>query len=137
MSRWTCPQCDRDFGKTNQSHVCIPGCTVEETFAGRPEYQLESYERIAEHLRTLGPLHEDAVTVGVFLLAERKFAEIRPKARSLEVMLVLPEAPESSRVSRILDRKPSRVWFSVKVTEPDQVDEELLSWLSAAYLDAE
>jgi len=36
VTRWTCPRCDREFGSANQSHTCIPGCTVDATFAGRP-----------------------------------------------------------------------------------------------------
>jgi hypothetical protein len=43
------------------------------------------YDALITHLRTIGPVHEDAVTVGVFLKHERKLAEVRPMARSLSV----------------------------------------------------
>jgi len=65
VTRWTCPECEREFGRTRQSHVCVPGCTVDETFAGRPGYQRAAYDLIAAHLAALGPLHVDAVRVGV------------------------------------------------------------------------
>ena len=88
--------CEREFGQENQAHVCVPGSTVDETFAHRPE-QKPIYEAIIEHLRTLGPVHEDAVKVGVFLKRQRKLAEVRPMARSLSVNLVLPRRVDSAR----------------------------------------
>jgi hypothetical protein len=55
----------------------VPGCTVDRSFQGRPAVQRAIYDALITHLRTLGPVHEDAVAVGVFLLHERKFAEVR------------------------------------------------------------
>src|SRR5439155_8592160 len=78
VSRWTCPHCDREFGRANQSHVCVPGNSVDECFATRPPYQREIFEVLMEYLDTLGPVHLDAVRVGVFLKRERTFAEVRP-----------------------------------------------------------
>src|SRR5690349_8434546 len=87
VSRWTCPNCEREFGRTNQSHVCLPGNTVDESFEGRPPVQREIYELLMAHLSTLGPVHVDAVRVGLFLKSARKFAEVRPRARSLSLWL--------------------------------------------------
>ncbi len=90
MSRWTCPRCDREFGRANTAHVCVPGCTVDECFAPWPPLWRDIYDAIWEHLASLGPVHADAVKVGVFLLSDRKLAEVRPKARSLSLELLLP-----------------------------------------------
>jgi fatty-acyl-CoA synthase len=43
MARWTCPRCDRQFGRANQSHTCALGNTVDASFAGRPVTLVESY----------------------------------------------------------------------------------------------
>lgn len=43
-----------------QAHVCVPGCTVEESFAGRPEWQLACYRVVAGRLRDVAAVHEDA-----------------------------------------------------------------------------
>jgi hypothetical protein len=29
MARWTCPRCDREFGRTNQPHTCLAGNSVD------------------------------------------------------------------------------------------------------------
>ena len=133
MTRWTCPECEREFGRTRQSHVCVPGCTVDETFAGRPGYQRAAYDLIAAHLAALGPLHVDAVRVGVFLLSDRKFAEVRPKARSLSVALFLPRGLDDARVARIEPLTTGRVVNYLKVTRVEDVDERLRAWLTEAY----
>jgi len=133
VSRWTCPECDREFGRARQSHVCVPGCTVDETFAGRPGYQRAAYEELAAHLRTLGPLHEDAVRVGVFLLNARKFAEVRPKARSLSLALVVPRRLDDARVARSIPLSTGRVMNFIKLTCVEDIDDRIRGWLTEAY----
>lgn len=136
MSRWTCPKCDREFGLPNQSHFCSPGCTLEETFAGRPAYQRSAYDALVRHLETLGPLHVDAVRVGVFLKTERKLAEIRPMARSLSVELVLSRTVVHPRILRTIRISADGVVHVVRLTELAEVDSQLLDWLTEAYDDA-
>jgi hypothetical protein len=133
MSRWTCPQCDREFGRARQSHVCVPGCTVEECFAPWPAAYREIYDRIADHLAALGPLHADAVGVGVFLKSDRKLAEVRPKARSLSLMLFLPRRVHDVRVSRHLPVSGERTLHYIKLLHPEDVDEQLCDWLTESF----
>lgn len=82
MNRWTCPRCDREFGRANQAHTCVPGITVDECFAGRPPWQRPIYDAIVDHLESLGPVHADAVYVGVFLERAQKFAEVDDELRA-------------------------------------------------------
>jgi hypothetical protein len=46
VDRWTCPRCDREFARANQSHVCVPGCSVDECFADRPAVQRDIYDAL-------------------------------------------------------------------------------------------
>jgi hypothetical protein len=133
VSRWRCPACDREFGRANQGHVCVPGNSVAETFVGRPPIQREIYDAIIDHLRTLGPLHLDAVKVGVFLLNERKLAEIRPMARGLTMWLLLPFPVTDPRVRRTESAAGGRVWHVLRLTQLSDVDDELREWLTEAY----
>lgn len=133
MARWQCPRCEREFGRANQPHVCVPGCTLDECFAGRPAYQREIYDMLHAYLTELGPLHTDVVSVGVFLKHQRMFAEVRPKARSLSLCLVLPESVEHSRISRTLRISSERVAHFIKLTSVNDVDDQLRDWLTEAY----
>ena len=133
MSRWTCPRCDREFGRANQSHVCVPAGTVDECFAGRPQWQRDIYDALAGYVATLGPVHVDAVRVGVFLKSDRKFAEVRPKARSVSLDVVLPGTVDHPRISRTITVSEGRVAHIVKLTTVADVDETVREWLTAAY----
>ncbi|MGP3965546.1 DUF5655 domain-containing protein [Nonomuraea sp. 3N208] len=129
MKRWICPQCDREFSRARQSHVCVPGCTVDETFAPYPPVYREIYDRL---IARLGPIHEDAVRVGVFLKSERKFAEIRPKARSLSLELVLTRRVEHPLIARTLPMPGGRTVHFFKLTSVTDVDEQIVEWMAEA-----
>ncbi|WP_206184563.1 DUF5655 domain-containing protein [Thermoactinospora rubra] len=109
------------------AHTCVPGCTLDELFARHPPAYREIYDRLVEGL---GPVHEDAVTVGVFLKSARKFAEIRPKARSLEVAISLARPVTHPLLARSLAGSGGMVWHVFKLTDPGQVDERLREWLA-------
>lgn len=113
--------------------MCVPGCTVEETFAGKPAALRAAYDRILDHLRTLGPVHEDAVGVGVFLKAERKFAELRPSSRSLSVGFSLPHRIDDPRVRTPYSASAGQTYHLTRVRTPGEVDDQLLGWLAEAY----
>jgi len=133
MARWQCPECGREFGNRNQAHVCAPGCTDDEVFAGRPPAQREVYEEILAHLESHGPVHVDAVKVGVFLKSDRKLAEVRPMARALSLELLLPRSVDSPRVLRRMPVSATTTWHVVRLTATGQVDDELRDWLTEAY----
>jgi hypothetical protein len=121
VPRWTCPECEREFDRARRSHVCVPGCTVDDTFRGR-EWQRPIYEQIVDFVRGLGPVHVDAVGVGVFLKRQRKLAEIRPKVRALSVTVWRP------------DVTARHAWQKKNLTDVTQVDDELRDWLTEAYV---
>lgn len=106
---------------------------MDGTFAGRPSWQRAIYDRIEAHLTSLGPLHVDAVSVGVFLKNQDKFAEVRPMVRAVTLWLVLPRRVEHPRITRILPLSPGRTGHVVKLTQPSDVDDELAGWLTEAY----
>ena len=72
MTRWVCPQCEREFASVNQAHVCVPGITVDDLLARHPPWVWQIYAAVMDHLSSLGTLHEDAVNVGIFLKSDRK-----------------------------------------------------------------
>ena len=133
MARWTCPRCDREFDRANQSHTCQPGNDIEDTFAGFPDAHRAVCAAIVAYLRTLGPVHVDAVRVGVFLKTQRKLAEVRPKTRWVSLELVLPTTLQSPRVTRHARLSEDRVVHWIRLVRPEDIDDELETWLRLAY----
>ncbi len=133
MARWVCPRCDREFGAARQAHVCAPGITVEELLGRHPDWVGEIYAAIIAHFDDLGPVHEDAVDVGIFLKSDRKLAEFRPRVRSAQLALFLPERRDDPRINRSIPTGADRFAHLIKLTSVDQVDDQLRQWLSEAY----
>ncbi len=136
MPRWTCPRCDREFGRAGQSHTCVPGITVDAAFAGRPPEQRAIYDEILAYLESLGPVHEDAVSVGVFLKRDRKLAEVRPRSRDISLAVYLPRPDPDPRFARILERSGPRVVHVLLLARPHEVDDQVRRWLTEAFLHA-
>ncbi len=132
MSRWVCPRCEREFGAANQAHTCAPGISVAELLDRHPPWVAEIYSAVIETFRSLGPVHEDAVNVGIFLKAQRKFAEFRPRVRSVLLWIQLPDEHRVPAVGRVVPAGLSYA-HSVVLTSPDQVDGDVRTLLELAY----
>jgi Domain of unknown function (DUF5655) len=113
--------------------MCVPGVTVNDLLGRHPRWVSEIYAAIIEHLRRLGPVHEDAVNVGIFLKSDRKIAEFRPRVRSVLLSLYLPYDLTDARIARTLPVAADRIVHMIKLTGVDQVDDQLREWLSEAY----
>lgn len=136
MARWTCPACDREFGRRHQPHVCVPGGTVDETFTGRPAVFREIYDAVIEHVRPLGEVHEDAVSVGVFLKRPRTFAQVRPRSRDVVLFVWLSREVGDPRIGRVVGRSGTSVIHQIPLRDPADVDDAVRDWLAEAYLHA-
>jgi hypothetical protein len=136
MSRWVCPRCEREFGRANQSHTCVPAGTVDDSFAGRAPQQRAVYDAVLEHLLSLGPVHEDATGVGVFLKRDRKLAEVRPRSRDVTLALFLPRRVRHPRITAVYDVGAHRIVHVIPLRAPGEVDDEVRGWLTEAFLHA-
>ncbi|MBV8985388.1 MAG: hypothetical protein JO248_13205 [Acidimicrobiia bacterium] len=136
MPVWTCPECKRQFGRPKQSHECAPAMSIEEYFSTGPVHERPVFEAVAAHLDTLGDVHVEPVSVGIFLKHGRRFAELRPMQKWVGLSFSLRH--EVSH--RLIVRKPiayhGRYWHTANVRSADDVDDEVKQWLTEAYLDA-
>jgi len=130
---WTCPECDRTFGRARQGHLCVPATTVNEWFADEPSEQRQIRDRIVEHLDMLGDVRVEAVAVGIFYKRGRNLAELRPRADHLGVALVLPEGSDHPRFSRRTPMSGERMMYSVPLRTSDDVDDQVRDWLTVAW----
>jgi uncharacterized protein DUF5655 len=87
-------------------------------------------------LESLGPVHEDAVGVGVFLKRDRKLAEVRPRSRDVSLALYLPRAVHDPRIARVLGPGAPRVVHVLLLRAADEVDTQVRDWLTEAFLHA-
>jgi len=134
MPRWVCPDCGRQFGRTRQGHECSPAMAVDEYFTTGPPHERPVFDAVMAGLADVGPIHVEPVSVGIFLKRARTFAELRPMTRWVAVSFSLPRTLSSARIARkVIDTGRSK-YHVVNVATPDEVDDQLLGWLTEAYL---
>jgi hypothetical protein len=107
--------------------------TVDALLARHPAWVADIYRALIGRLRCLGPVHEDAVNVGIFLKSDRKIAEFRPRVRSAQLLLFLPERLDDPRVARMLTTSVDRIMHVINLTSAEQVDDQLGEWLEMSY----
>lgn len=110
--------------------------SVDEYFATGPAHERPVYEAVAAHLATVGPVHVEPVSVGIFLKRSSTFAELRPTARAVALWLALPGVVEHPRVRRRVRVSAARTYHLVHLREPSDVDDDVRAWLTEAYLAA-
>jgi hypothetical protein len=135
VAEWICPRCGRLFGRSGQSHDCAPGLSLEEYFETGPAHERPIFDVVMAHVETLGPVHADIVSVGVFLKNPRKFAELRPKDRWVAISFSLRRRATHPTITRKVVEYGSRYWHVANVRTPAEVDPALLDLLTEAYRD--
>ena len=133
MARWTCPNCEREFGRVRQPHTCAPGVTVQELLSRHPRWITDVYAAVIDALRAVGPVHEDAVDVGIFLKSDRSIAQFRPQVRSVQLWIFLPYQLEDERVSRVVATGADRFVHLIKLITAEDVDDRVRAWLAESY----
>jgi hypothetical protein len=133
MPAWKCDRCGRQFGRPGQVHECAPAMSLEEYFASGPAHERPIYEAVIAHLREVGPVHVEPVSVGIFLKRSRTFAELRPMRKWVAVSFILPRPARHRLISRKVTHYHGHYFHVANVASPDDLDDDLFSLLAEAY----
>jgi hypothetical protein len=110
--------------------------TLTEYFSTGPEMEKPIFDAVMAYLDTLGPVHVEPVSVGIFFKQPRKFAQLRPMQRWVALSFSLPHRVDH----RLMTRKPiahgGRYYCVINLRRPEDLDNEIRSWLTEAYLDS-
>ena len=137
VPRWTCPACKRHFGRANQSHGCAPALTVDDYYDKldarlRPTFR-RIHDALVAHLKKLGPVEVEAVSVGIMLRRSRTFAELRPRRDRLVLSFLLSRPLAHQRIAKTLQLSANRMAYFVDLRSVADIDRELRGWLTEAY----
>ncbi len=133
MSAWTCPRCHRLFGRRGQAHECTPGLSLEAYFSTGPAHERPVFDAVWDHVRTLGPVHADIVSVGIFLKNPHTFAQLRPMQRWVALWFPLPRRARHASIVRKPAAQGPWWWHVANLAEPDDLDDALRELLDEAY----
>ena len=133
MVSWTCPKCSRLFARRGQSHECAPAMLLDDYFSTGPERERPIFDAVMAHLATLGPVHVEPVSVGIFIKKSGSFLELRPMQRWVALGLALPRRLEHPRITRKPMTVGGRTYHVVNLRDATDVDDEVRGWLTEAW----
>jgi hypothetical protein len=129
MTAWVCPSCQRQFGRRNQSHECAPAMTLDVYYSTGPVFERPICEAVISFLRSVGPVHIEPVSVGIFLKRSRSFAELRPMVRWEALSFAAPRRIDDPRIARRMG-----LWHVVNLRTASDFSTDVEAWLEEAYL---
>ena len=130
---WTCPVCGRTFANRNQSHACGGLVPLDRHFEGSDPAVRAAFDRLLAAVREVGPVTVLPERTRIALHVRMSFAALVPRRRWLDGHVVLARRLESPRFRRIETYSPRNVVHLFRLRGPDDVDEEVRSWLAEAY----
>lgn len=133
MMRWSCPRCGRGFGRVEQSHVCVPAMTVDAYYAGRPDFERAIFDAVYEQLEACGPVHVEAVGVGILFKKRRTFVELRPMRGRLRLTFIVRRKVEDARIVRATAMGRGQYFCAIDLRAAGEVDEQVREWLAESY----
>ena len=107
--------------------------SLDEYFRTGPPHERPVAELVLAHVRTLGPVTIEPVSVGILVKHRRTFVELRPMTKWEAVSFVLPRKLTHPRVARTMRASGTLTAYVVNVRTPAEVDDTLLGWLTEAY----
>ena len=120
MPGWTCPECHRLFRRRGQSHECAPAMSLDEYFSTGPERERPIFEAVMAHLDSVGLVHVEPLSVGIYLKRSQTFATLTPMTKWVALGLNIPS--------------DKRGWHAVRLHGPEDVDDQVRELLTEAYL---
>ena len=128
---WQCPVCGQTFTGRNMPHSCqvVP---IDQHFAGRPPGLRATFDAFVEAARANGPLTVNATKSRITLQVRMRFAGIEPRRDHLRAHLVLTRRIEHPRLT-VEYLEPRYHVHRLKLGQPADVDNDVKTWLAAAY----
>lgn len=107
--------------------------TLEEYFSSGPPHERPIFDAVMKHVNKLGPVHVEPVSVGIFLKNPRCFAQLRPKDKWVAILFSLPRKVTHPTITRKVVQYQGRFHHVANVRSADDVDDQLVAYLSEAY----
>jgi uncharacterized protein DUF5655 len=107
--------------------------SLEEYFSTGPERERPIFEAVMRHMVTIGPVHIEPVSVGIFLKRDRSFAELRPLTMWVALSFALSRPVRHPRIIKKVMQYHGLYYHAANLRGPEDLDDQLLGWLTEAY----
>lgn len=93
----------------------------------------ETYRRLLEAARNIGPVVEESKKTSIHLVARTAFAGVATRRTSLILTLKSAKDLRSSRIEKRAQVSARRWHLEIRLAKPADVDHQLTAWLSSSY----
>ncbi len=107
--------------------------TLEEYFSTGPPHERPIFDAVHDYLITLGPIHVEPVSVGIFIKKEGSFLELRPKTKWVALSFFLPRQIDHAKIARKPIDTGSRIYHVVNLRTPADLDDDVKGWIAESY----
>ena len=107
--------------------------SLEEYFSTGPAHERPVFEAVHGYLCSLGPVHVEPVSVGIFIKKSGSFVELRPMTRWVALSFPLPRRIEHPLISRKPFDTGTRIHHVVNLRSPHDLTDDIKGWLAESY----
>ncbi len=91
------------------------------------------YKQLLAAIKPIGPYREEIKKTSIHLVRKSAFAGVHPRSQHLLLTIKAEKSIRSPRVAKAERVSKSRWHLDVKVSNIEEIDDELLGWLRQAY----
>ena len=107
--------------------------SVSQHFENKNPVVKSIYERILKESRKFGDVKEEPKKTSIHLVNKSAFAGVTTRKNALLLNIKSAAPIQHARIAKSEQLSASRFYQEVKLTSPDEVDSELVTWLREAY----
>ena len=107
--------------------------TIDEYFSTGPPHERPVFDAVFAYVNTLGPVFVEPVSVGIFLKKQGSFIELRPKTKWVAMSFPLQRTVTHPLIARRPIRAGRHTYHFVNLRGPDDLTDDVKSWLAESY----
>jgi hypothetical protein len=130
---WTCPRCKRQFMKENQVHSC-KHYPLDDHFKGKEEIARPLFNFLQGSVtEDIGNFKVVSLPCCIHLETSFSFVGVYALRDRIRIGFTLDHELKSPRISKFTKMSKNRYHYGIDIKNSDEIDKELLGWLSQAY----
>jgi len=130
---WTCPKCGRKLVGRNMWHAC-GDYSVEKFLEGKGDRARDLFDRFEGLIAACGPYEVAPAKTRIAFMARVRFAGVKAISdRGMTIAFALPRPMPHPRIRKVENIAPGWHGHWMRITSPEELDDELLGWLRESY----
>ena len=107
--------------------------SVTDHFVNKDPSVRALYDQLVSLLKTFGPVEEDPKKTSIHLNRKSALAGVETRKNNLLLTIKSDHSIKSPRVEKVEKISSKRFYHKVRISSPNDFDEELKAWLKEAY----